>query len=53
MENPTVSAFSPSRAEQLMLGMAAMPRPLPQGIDSLLPGQREWQFEVLLRGLRP
>ena len=41
------------RAEQLMLGLAAITRALPRGIDSLMPGQRDWLVDVYLRGLRP
>lgn len=41
------------RTEQVFLGLTAITRPLPPGVEAILPGQRTWLVDVYLRGLRP
>lgn len=41
------------RTMQVFLGLAAITRPLPRGLEGQLPGQRDWVVDVYLKGLRP
>lgn len=42
-----------ARTLQVFFGLAAITRPLPRGVEGVLPGQQDWLVDVYLKGLRP